>query len=117
MSGEVFYETKGFDESTVIELSWIHSVEHEPWVERYHPSGTRIILDEVILKGYGAGVPAELEGTTQNINGVIRTTGINRPLEKLSWVHSHATHHVLKIGNKELSTEIPHQSFVELVIE
>ncbi|WP_083307038.1 DUF1850 domain-containing protein [Corynebacterium sp. HMSC077B05] len=114
--GEVFLEQANISPDTVIELSWIHSIEHEPWVERYHVEDTHLVLDEVLIKGYGAGVPAQIEGDVETKDGVVRMYNIGRRLDQLRWVHSHNTQHGITVGTTTLTTEIPHQSFVELVV-
>lgn len=115
--GKVFYSVPA-TQVEAVELEWIHSIEKAPWRERYVIDGDELVLSEVFLKSYGAGVPADLEGTTVNENGTVHTSGINRPIGQLHWVHSHATHHTLRVflrGSPEpivLDTEIPHHTFV-----
>lgn len=105
-----------------IELEWIHSVEKEPWRELYTIQDQHLILTDVFLEGYGAGVPSDLEGTTVNENGTVHTFGIDRDIERLNWVHSHATHHTLRVflsGSSEprtISQEIPHHTFATAFI-
>lgn len=116
-SGEIYYETDAVD-GTRITLQWIHSVEHEPWIEIYEVRGSEIVLQEIILEGYGAGIPSDPGGTTTNENGVIHTVGINRPEPYLRWVHSHRTHHELTVGDHHIGIfDIEHHAFVELSVE
>lgn len=41
------------------EVGWIHSVEKEPWYERYEVRDGRLFLTGTQFKTYGAGVPSE----------------------------------------------------------
>ncbi|MDO5729160.1 MAG: DUF1850 domain-containing protein [Actinomycetaceae bacterium] len=101
-----------------ITLSWIHSIEHEPWTETYIVDGTELVLDEMTIKSYGAGVPANPGGTTTLEDGVIHIRHINKRFNELRWVHSHDTKHTVLVGNHLIHTEdIAHHAFVELSIK
>lgn len=115
-SGSVFYEDTLADGST-FDLTWIHSIELEPWRETYRIDDGKIFLTDVYLKSYGAGAPTELEGTTTIEDGIIHTSHIDREIPQLNWIHSHATQHSLEINGTIISREIPHHTFAELVID
>lgn len=116
-SGEVYYTMPATD-GTKIELSWIHSIEKEPWIEIYEIDEGKLFLQEIILEGYGAGVPSDPGGVTTIENGVIHTRDIHRELPELRWVHSHNTSHTLVVGDHTISTDdIEHHAFVELSVE
>lgn len=42
-------------------LSWVHSVEKEPWYEVYERQKDKLVLTETYFKTFGAGVPSNLE--------------------------------------------------------
>ncbi len=109
------YVSSTVEPGTVIELRWIHSIEHTPWRELYRVSEERtLVLTDVFVTSYGAGVPSDL-GTTTLEDGWIHMSGINRPIEHLRWVHSHLTHHELRIGTRVIATDdLPHHAFIEL---
>lgn len=54
-----------------VTLSWIHSVEKEPWHEVYERQGDALVLTETSFKAYGAGVPSDLEIIEQK-DGFVR---------------------------------------------
>jgi hypothetical protein len=115
-TGQIYYETNAYDGLTVT-LRWIHSIEHEPWQETYHVEGNGLILDEVAIKSYGAGVDGDPGGITTIEDGVIHTRNINKRFEDLRWVHSHATKHTLRVGDHQIDTDdIEHRAFVVLKI-
>lgn len=116
-TGKIYYQTPAEDGMRV-ELSWIHSIEHEPWTETYIVEGDHLILDEVTIESYGAGVDADPGGKTTIENGVIHSRGINKRFDELRWVHSRNTHHTLRVGDHLIKTEdIDHHAFVELKIK
>jgi len=100
-----------------VELEWIHSVEKEPWREIYRINSHHLLLTDVYLKSFGAGVPSDLEGVTVNEGGIVHTSKIDRQIEALNWVHSHETDHTFRVffvNRSEplvLQQEIPHHTF------
>lgn len=116
-TGEVYYSAHATD-GLRITLRWIHSVEKTPWSETYVVEEGELVLTDITIEGYGAGVPADPGGVTTVEGGVIHSRGINRPIPELAWVHSHATDHELTVGNYHIATDdIPHHAFVTLSIE
>lgn len=105
-----------------IELEWIHSIEKEPWREVYRIQEHHLLLTDVYLKGFGAGVPSDLEGVTVNEGGSVHTSKIDRQIDELNWVHSYATAHVLRVFMVDqpepvlLQHEIPHHTFATVFI-
>ncbi|MCM3388955.1 DUF1850 domain-containing protein [Ureibacillus chungkukjangi] len=45
--------------SNHFDLSWIHSVEKEEWIETYQQNGEQMLLTETHFKTFGAGVPSQ----------------------------------------------------------
>ncbi|OFN79734.1 hypothetical protein HMPREF2526_01115 [Corynebacterium sp. HMSC070E08] len=118
---DIYFETPA-SRIEHIELEWIHSVEKEPWREVYRIEGHHLLLTDVYLKGFGAGVPSDLEGVTVNEGGSVHTSKIDREIDELNWVHSHATAHVLRVFLVDqpepvlLQHEIPHRTFTTAFI-
>lgn len=50
--GRFFVHTNAF------ELGWIHSVEKEPWFEKYEIIDGKLLLKETYFKTFGAGTPS-----------------------------------------------------------
>lgn len=116
-TGQVYYQTEAYD-GLRIELSWVHSVEKEPWIEIYEIEGEDVVLREIVLEAYGAGVPNDLGGVTHNENGVVHTSGLDKHEPYLHWVHSHNTEHQVIVGDHVIpTTAIEHHAFVELAVE
>ncbi|MDO5721130.1 MAG: DUF1850 domain-containing protein [Actinomycetaceae bacterium] len=116
-TGEDYYCVKAEDGLSAT-LSWIHSIEHEPWTETYVVGGSELYLEEITLRGYGAGVPADPGGVTSIEDGVIHVRQIHRPMPQVRWIHSHHTKHSLRVGQHLIRSEdIEHHAFVELSVK
>lgn len=115
--GTVYYSAPAEDGMSIT-LSWVHSIEHEPWTETYTVNGKSLLLDEITVKSYGAGVPANPGGVTTVEDGVIHVRGINKRFPELRWVHSHDTNYTVRIGDHVIGTDdIDHHAFVQLSIK
>lgn len=120
-SGAEFFHVDA-DEVDSISLAWIHSIEKTPWEEHYRVEDEHLVLTDVYLKSFGAGAPTDLEGLTRNEDGMVHTSGINREVPRLQWVHSHATSHTLTINFLSgdpplvLDDEIPHHTFATVYV-
>ena len=101
-----------------VTLAWNHSIELTPWTETYEVRGEDLVLVEVTMESYGAGAPADTEGTTTVRDGVIHITGLERPLDAVRWVHSHDTEHTVSIDGATVvePADIPHRSFAEIAV-
>lgn len=98
-------------------LSWIHSIEHTPWTETYEISDDHLILREITLEGYGAGVPANPGGRTYIEDGVIHVVDLDRRIDRLQWIHSHDTEHTLEIcGTTIHPQDLPHHVFAYVAV-
>lgn len=105
-------------DGTRVTLSWIHSVEHQPWTETYVVKRSTLVLEEITVKSYGAGVPADPGGITTFEGGVIHVRHIDRVMPEVRWIHSHVTRHEVQLGDHHINTaDIPHHAFVELSIK
>lgn len=105
-------------EGTRATLSWIHSIEHQPWTETYVVTGETLMLEEITMKSYGAGVPADPGGVATIEDGVIHVRQLHKEFAQVRWIHSHHTHHEVRLGGRHIATrDIPHHAFVELSIK
>lgn len=99
-------------------LSWIHSIEHQPWTETYVVKGKMLVLEEITVKSYGAGVPSDPGGITTIEDGVIHVRQLHKEFAQVRWIHSHHTDHEVVLGDRHIATtDIPHHAFVELCIK
>lgn len=115
--GRVYYAVESRD-GIEITLSWIHSIEHQPWTETYVVDGTQLILEQITIESYGAGVPADPGGVTTIEDGVIHVREIHKPFNEIRWVHSHDTNYTVTIDDHLIHTgDIEHHAFVELSIK
>src|SRR5699024_11353970 len=64
-----------FVRDTSFTLSWIHSVEKEPWYEIYKRKNSHLILTETYFKTFGAGVPSNKEIIKKNNRSEERRVG------------------------------------------
>lgn len=62
-------------------IGWIHSVEKEPWFEKYELEDGQLILTETWFKTFGAGVPSSGE-VIPSSDGFIHMK-INRPMDAI----------------------------------
>ncbi|MDO5719547.1 MAG: DUF1850 domain-containing protein [Actinomycetaceae bacterium] len=116
-NGTVYYSAP-VKQGMTVTLSWIHSIEHQPWTETYIVDNNEFILKEISVKSYGAGVPANPGGVTTVEDGVIHVRGLNQRFNDLKWVHSHDTNYTVRVGDHLIQTEdIDHHAFVELSIK
>lgn len=98
-------------------LGWIHSIEHTEWTETYEISGDHLVLREITLEGYGAGVPANPGGRTYIEDGVIHVVDLDRRIDRLQWIHSHDTEHTLEICGKTIHPrDLPHHVFAYVAV-
>nr|WP_289039520.1 DUF1850 domain-containing protein [uncultured Allobacillus sp.] len=67
-------------------LTWIHSVEKEPWYEVYEREKGQLLLTETYFKTFGAGVPSS--GDVQQKNDGFVHMEVNRTMKELNVVVS-----------------------------
>lgn len=85
-----------------VTFRWIHSVDHNPWVEHYIVRGRELRLDCIELRTMGAGTPSQAPRVYES-DGALHMCGYDRPYESLDWVHSHDVHHTLTIRRRTTS--------------
>lgn len=64
------------------DLSWIHSVEKEEWIETYSQQDTQMLLTETKFKTFGAGVPSQANKVSLE-NGYVKME-INQLFQELN---------------------------------
>lgn len=104
----------------ILELTWIHSVEHFPWTERFEirPDGT-LLLREIRFRGYGAGVPNERGTSVRVEGGDIIHGGIDETYPAYRWINSRTATEKITLNGRTLirGRDLPHHEALELRIE
>ena len=116
-----FYSAPISDGDKVI-FRWIHSVDHNPWVEHYFVEGRELRLDCIELRTMGAGTPSSAPKVYKS-DGALHMCGFDRQYESLNWIHSHDVAHTVTIRRRQgdewsshviETTEIPHRASTTL---
>ncbi|SEQ81758.1 DUF1850 domain-containing protein [Piscibacillus halophilus] len=81
-------------------LTWIHSVEHEPWSEIYERQNDALVLTETYFKTFGAGVPSD--GKIIKAEDGFVHMEVNRPMEKVSIVVSENVQTTIETSTKDI---------------
>ena len=104
----------------ILEMTWIHSVEHFPWTERFDvlEDGT-LLLREIRFRGYGAGVPYERGTSVRVENGDIIHGGIDETYPAYLWINSRTATERITLNGTTLirGADLPHHLALELRIE
>ncbi|MFB9775745.1 DUF1850 domain-containing protein [Brevibacterium otitidis] len=100
-----------------ISLSWIHSVDHTPWIEYYTLSRSGFLLDCTDLALTGAGAPSEAPHV-EKVGSMLRYCGLDRRFDAVRWIHSHDVDHTISINGHQLlaAADLPHRTPVEMVL-
>lgn len=102
-----------------LEFEWIHSVEHFPWFERFDIAGDgSLVLRDMRVAGFGAGVPFE-RGTSERIeNGYIVYGGIDETYPSYRWINSATAVAAISLNGNVVSrgSDLPHHEALELRI-
>lgn len=100
-----------------VQLSWVHTLEHTPWIERYEVSDRDLKLQEVRIKSFGAGVdPVAPAVTTED--GWVILRKMERSFPALRFIYSKRAGHVLQINgqNLALAERVPHYAALEVEV-
>lgn len=89
----IYFHEKSFD------LSWIHSVEKEEWIEHYVVEKDVLLLHRTSFKTFGAGVPSDAEQVELKDGFVVMT--INQPYEELNLTISEYVDTTITIGDEQ----------------
>lgn len=111
-TGETYFVQLAKEGATV-RLSWIHSIEHTPWVEVYRVSGGRLALEEARVKSFGAGVD-QIAPEVATEDGWVILRGTGRVFPALHFIYSREVDYELRIGGRELELEerVPHHAAI-----
>lgn len=112
------YFLEAADEGETLRLSWVHSIEHTPWVEVYRVSDGRLALEEARVKSFGAGVD-QVAPETETRDGWVILRGTERTFPALNFIYSEDVGHELRVGDRKLTLEerVPHHAAVEVGVE
>lgn len=96
-------------------LSWIHSIEHTPWVELYRVSNGEMALEEARIKSFGAGVD-QVAPEVVTEDGWVKLRGTGRVFPALNFFYSKKVDYELQVGGRDLELEdmVPHHAAVEV---
>lgn len=111
-TGETYFLQRAAEGDSV-RLSWIHSVEHTPWVELYRISGGEMALEEARVKSFGAGVD-QVAPEVVTEDGWVKLRGTGRVFPALHFFYSKKAEYELSIGGRALGLEdrVPHHAAV-----
>lgn len=115
-TGKVIISTP-IEEGDILELSWIHSIEKTPWLERYQVEDDQWILKEVRVKSFGAGVDVEAP-VVEVKDGWTVMREMNRSFSKLRFLYSRNVNYTMYINglSVDLPGQIPHHTPVDVRI-
>ncbi len=77
-----FEDNTYYVNSDHFDLSWIHSVEKEEWIESYNKQGDQLLLTETKFKTFGAGVPSQADAVSLE-DGFVKMK-VNQSFEELN---------------------------------
>ena len=104
----------------MLEFGWIHSVEHFPWTEFFsiRDDGT-LLLQEMRVRGYGAGIPHQRSSQVRTEDGWIISSGIDEVFPSYNWINSHTAVGQVRLNGMLLFTgsDFPHHEALELRVE
>lgn len=89
----IYFHEKSFD------LSWIHSVEKEEWIEHYVVENGVLLLQRTRFKTFGAGVPSDAEEVELKDGFVVMM--INQPYKELNLTISKYVDTTIAIGDQQ----------------
>jgi hypothetical protein len=103
-----------------LEFGWIHSVELFPWIEFFTVrQGGGLLLREMRVRGFGAGVPHDRSSKVRTENGWIISSDIDEPVDRYPWINSHTAVGQVRLNGMLLfsGSDFPHHEALELRVE
>lgn len=103
--GEVYAEFD-VEDGNEFSISFIHSVNNSPLTDVYQVRGMDIYVVRTIYYAFGAGVQTEIEedqALEYGENGEMIVSGFDRRMERLLYIVSPVSDHVLTVGGGEYS--------------
>jgi hypothetical protein len=116
-TGETYF-LQPVSEGDSVRLSWIHSIEHTPWVEIYEVSDGEMALEEARVKSFGAGVD-QVAPEVVTEDGWVKLRGTGRVFPALNFFYSKKVDYELRIEGRDIGLEdrVPHHAAVEVAVE
>lgn len=108
------------NESDVLTFHWIHSFEHIPWKEEYLILDNGILLlKNISIAGFGAGIPHNDGKTTTIENGSIIMREIDERFNEINWMHSQTAVDYIELNDEVIirGEDLPHHEALRLKIE
>lgn len=118
-NGEKYFTITINDFDTVT-YEWIHSFEKTPWIEDYSIlKDNSLMLKEIVLVGFGAGIPHNEGKNTRLQDGKIIMEGIDKEFDEINWIHSKTALKYIKLNGKIIikGRDLPHHKPLKLKIE
>ena len=81
------------------ELSWIHSIEKEEWIEHYIIENSELLLQSTRFKTFGAGVPSDANEVQLKDGFVVMQIG--QPYEELNLTISEYVDTTIQISDQQ----------------
>ena len=116
-SGEKYF-ARYVEEGDPVRLSWVHSVEHTPWVEIYQVYDGQLALKESRIKSFGAGVD-QVAPEVANKNGWVILRGTGRMFHALHLIYSREAAYDLQIDGRKLGLQerVPHHAAIRVGVK
>ncbi|MGF1472097.1 MAG: DUF1850 domain-containing protein [Rubrobacteraceae bacterium] len=116
-SGEKYF-AQPVQEGDLVRLSWVHSIEHTPWVEMYRVSNGQLALKESRIKSFGAGVD-QVAPEVAHRNGWVILRGTERIFPALHLIYSREAAYDLRIAGRtlDLQERIPHHAAIRVGVK
>ena len=88
-----------YTKEKTFELSWIHSIEKEEWIEHYIIENSELLLQSTRFKTFGAGVPSEANEVQLKDGFVVMQIG--QPYEELNLTISEYVDTTIQISDQQ----------------
>lgn len=113
-SGESYFLRRAGHGSRV-NLSWTHSVDRTPWIERYVIARGRFALRDVLVKSFVSGLDVDVSHTTTS-DGWVAMDGAAKSFPTLRFIHSPDVGRRLVVNDRDidLAGRIPDYASVEV---
>lgn len=106
------------EEGDLVRLSWVHSIEHTPWMEMYRVSDGKLALEGTRIKSFGAGVD-QIAPEVATEDGWVILRGTGRIFPALHFIYSREVDYDLRIEGRKLGLEerVPHHAAVRVEVK
>ena len=88
-----------YTKEKTFELSWIHSIEKEEWIEHYIIENSELLLQSTRFKTFGAGVPSDANEVQLKDGFVVMQIG--QPYEELNLTISEYVDTTIQISDQQ----------------